>query len=40
MPADPPSAPTDPVVLGRAVLGTIDLTAVVRSAIAELSFDR
>jgi hypothetical protein len=38
-PPEPPEPPDEPVVLGRAVLGTIDLTAIVRSAVEALSVD-
>ncbi|MEI8240622.1 MAG: SWIM zinc finger family protein [Actinomycetota bacterium] len=38
-PAEPPDVPREPAALGRAVLGTIDLAAVVRSAIDALTFD-
>ena len=39
MPPEPPEAPHEPATIGRAALGTIDLAAVVRSALDELSRD-
>jgi uncharacterized Zn finger protein len=38
-PVAPPDVPREPVVLGRAVLGTIDLAAILRSAIDAITFD-
>jgi hypothetical protein len=39
MPPQPPDVPREPAVIGRAVLGTIDLATVVRSALDELRGD-
>jgi hypothetical protein len=38
-PVDPGDVPREPVAVGRAVLGLIDLAAVVRSAVEALTFD-
>jgi len=38
-PVEPTDVPREPVVVGRAVLGLIDIAAVVRSAIDALTFD-
>ena len=38
-PPEPPDVPREPVAVGRAVLGLIDLSAVVRSAVEALTFD-
>lgn len=39
-PPEPPDVPREPARLGRAVLGTIDVAAVVRSALDALSADQ
>ena len=39
LPPEPPEAPREPATIGRASLGTIDLAAVVRSALDELRRD-
>jgi uncharacterized Zn finger protein len=39
MPPEPPDVPREPVRVGRSMLGTIDLSAVVRSAIDSLTLD-
>lgn len=40
MPPEPPDLPHESVAVGRAMLGTIDLAAVVRSALDALTVDR
>jgi hypothetical protein len=36
---EPPEVPRQPVAFGRAMVGTIDLSAIVRSAIDAMTLD-